>query len=100
MLWHGIHAIALGLCVSVELLGIGSHFTVRQCLSVPEHCDLLIRIIQMETFYYNSSVLAYFGSSSIVLQMRSVCSQAISVEPLPPNRSITTAFGALLFLIG
>ena len=57
MLWHEIHAIALGLCVFVEMLGIGGHFIVRQCLSVPEHCDLLIRIIQMETFYYNSSIL-------------------------------------------
>ena len=28
MLWHEIHAIALGLCVSVELLVIGGHFTV------------------------------------------------------------------------
>ena len=33
-------------------------------------------------------------------QMRSVCSQAMSVEPLPPNRSMTTPLGAELFLIG
>ena len=44
--------------------------------------------------------VAYFGSSSIVRQIRSVCSQAMRVEPLPPNRSITTALGALLFLMG
>src|SRR5699024_7329453 len=44
--------------------------------------------------------LAYLGSSSIVRQMRSVCSQAMSVEPLPPNRSMTTPLGAELFLMG
>ena len=44
--------------------------------------------------------VAYFGSSSIVRQMRSVCSQAMSVLPLPPNRSSTMLLGAELFLMG
>ena len=36
----------------------------------------------------------------MVRQMRSVCSQAMSVLPLPPNRSSTMLFGAELFLMG
>ena len=44
--------------------------------------------------------VAYFGSSSMVRQMRSVCSQAMSVLPLPPNRSSTMLLGAELFLMG
>ena len=34
---------------------------------------------------------AYFSSSSIMQQMRLVCSHAIIVEPLPPKVSSTTA---------
>lgn len=50
--------------------------------------------------YRRTMTLAYRGSSSIVRQMRSVCAQAMSVLPEPPNGSITTPFGAELFLIG
>ena len=42
---------------------------------------------------------AYCGSYSIVKQRRFICSQAISVLPLPPNKSSTICPGLELFLM-
>ena len=41
-----------------------------------------------------------FSSSSMVKQDRSDCSQAMSVEPLPPKGSSTRVLLMLLFIIG
>ena len=41
----------------------------------------------------------YLGSSSIVRHLRPVCSQAISVEPLPPKLSSTISSRVVLFRI-
>lgn len=77
------------------LFVMGRYLAILVFLAVPQNADLLIRAGLLNVPLHDD--IAEFSSSSMVQQMRSVCSQAMSVEPEPPKGSRTTLFAIELF---
>ena len=66
----------------------------------PSRITYTFSVVPTCSIYLFTMTSQYFSSSSDVQQILFVCSQAISVLPLPPNGSSTIQFATLEFFIG